>query len=487
MDKIALSAIASLSVTIGVLVWGTNACGTECLFRVKPQVANFSWQDRQIGAADRAFLVDFNRPVDRDSIENNLKIEPPLEGTISWAGNRLAYTLKNPAPYGEEYQVSLLEGQQQYVGEAGEKIKPFVGNFSTRDRSFAYIGSEGKRQGRLILYNWTQQDKQVLTPENLVVSDFEPYPTGDRILFSATKKNQDISQLQLYSVTLDLNQDRQTKQQPQVQLLLDSKEYQNNQFDLAQDGKTIIVQRIHHQNLDDFGLWKIVEGQAPRPLAQDAVGEFAITPDSQALAVAQGEGIALLPLDAKAESLDFLPQFGRVVNFSADGRAAVMVDYNQDDIDLRFTKSLFYVDNQGVQKELLNLEGSIVDCQFTPKGDDLYCLLTELQEVSRAEQTEYQEQPYLVNIKLKTGEITPLLTLPDYQDSKLSMAPDGLGVLFDQVLRADTSDLGGSRAGSAKVTTIKSRLWLLVPPSSQSDNYQVEQLPMIGFRPQWIP
>ena len=141
MDKIALSAIASLSVTIGVLVWGTNACGTECLFRVKPQVANFSWQDRQIGAADRAFLVDFNRPVDRDSIESNLKIEPPLEGTISWAGNRLAYTLKNPAPYGEEYQVSLLEGQQQYVGEAGEKIKPFVGNFSTRDRSFAYIGS----------------------------------------------------------------------------------------------------------------------------------------------------------------------------------------------------------------------------------------------------------------------------------------------------------------------------------------------------------
>ncbi len=486
MDKIALGTISALSLTISILVWGTNACGTECLFRVQPQVENFSWQDRKIGASDRAFLLDFNRPVDRDSIENNLSIDPPLEGSISWAGNRLAYTLKNPAPYGEQYRISLLGGQQQYVGEAGEQIKPFVSEFSTKDRAFAYIGSEGKRQGRLMLYNWTQQNKEVLTPEHLVVIDFEPYPSGDQILFSATEKNQDISQLQLYSVSLNRNQNEQDSQ-PQIKLVLDSEEYQNNQFDLAQDGKTIIVQRIHHHNLDDFGLWKIAEGQEPQALAQEAVGEFAITPDSQALAVAQGEGIALLPLDANAESLDFLPQFGRVVSFSADGRAAAMVDYNQDDIDLRYTKSLFYVNNQGIQKELLNLEGSIVDCQFTPTGQDLYCLLTELQEISDSEQVEYQEKPYLVNIELKTGEITPLLTLPDYQDSKLSMAPDGLGILFDQVLRTDTSAIGELADDNADVTTIKSRLWLLIPPSSQSDNYQVEQLPLIGFRPQWIP
>ena len=476
LDKLALTTIAILSFAITVLVWGTNACGSECLFQVQPKVTNFTWQNEAIGSEDRAFLLNFNRPVDRDSIESNLAIEPPLEGKISWAGNKLAYTLSEPAPYGESYQISLLKGKQQYVSESGADIEPFTATFRTRDRAFAYIGSEGKYRGRLMLYNWTKQKKQVLTPEDLTVLDFEPYADGERILFSATEKDGDISELKLYTVTTGISK----ATEPKIKLKLDSKDYQNNQFDLSADGKTIVVQRIHKRNLDDFGLWKITEGKAPQPLEVDAIGDFALAPDSKAIAVAQGEGIALLPLDKDAKPLDFLSQFGRVIDFSTDGRAALMVDYNQDQADLRYTNSLFYVNNQGTQKELLNIEGSIVDCQFTPTATEVYCLLTE----RTATEEEYQEQPYMVNIELNTGTIIPLLTLPDYQDSKLSVAPDGLGVLFDQVLRTDTSEISNQ---SGETTAIKSRLWLLIPPSNESDTHQVEQLPLIGFRPQWLP
>lgn len=486
IDKIAIATIITLSLTISILVWGTNACGTECLFHVKPQVTNFSWQNKTIGQEDRAFLLKFNRPINRDSIEKNLTLEPPLKGKISWAGNKLAYTLDSPAPYGEKYRLLLQDGQQQFAAseQPGEAIEPFLGQFQSRDRAFVYIGGAGKFQNRLILYNWTTEQKTILTPENLVVVDFKPYPQGDRILFSAMAKDRDLTKLQLYVVTTPINQASESSFKPETKLILDSKEYQNNQFDLSQDGKTIIVQRINRSNPDDSGLWKLADKRSPQPLTNKSVGEFLLTPDSQTLAVAQGEGIALLPLDPNAQPIDFLPQFGRVISFSPDGMAAAMVDYNQDNAQLLYTKSLFYVNNQGVQKELLNLEGSIIDCQFNPTATHLYCLLTELKFPDNLPpgqaSTEYQEKPYIAEINLKTGTTVPLLALPKYQDSKLSVAPDGLGVLFDQVLSTNASV-------APETAIIKSRLWLLIPPSNESEVHQVEQLPLIGFHPQWLP
>ena len=493
IDKIALSAIAFLSLSITALVWGTNACGEECFLAVKPQVTKFSWQNQTIGQEDRAFVLNFNRPVDRDSIERNITIDPPLPGKISWAGNKLAYTLDRPAPYGEKYRI-FLETNSEAASQANspKSVEPFFGQFSSRDRALAYIGSEGKNQGRLIVYNWTTQEKTVLTPDNLEVLNFEPYPQGERILFSAIAKDRlrDATKLQLYSVTTGVNQASQKNFKPQIKLILDSKKYQNYKFDLSQDGKTIVVQRINHRNPNDFKLWVIRENQAPKLLETNAIGDFLLAPDSETLAVAQGEGIALLPLKSDAQPLDFLPKFGRVVSFSDDGTAAVMVNYNKDNQDLQYTKSLYYVNNQGIEKELLNLEGSIIDCQFDPTASSLYCLLTELNFpeniAQEQETTQYQEQPYIVEIKLKTGKVTPLLALPEYQDSKLSVAPDGLGVLFDQVLTTQIAaeDLSLETSDTA---IIKSRLWLLLPPSEESATHQVEQLPLIGFRPQWLP
>ena len=486
IDKIAIASIMIFTGLIGVLVWGTKACGSKCPFRVKPQVTNFSWQDKIVAGKDRAFLLTFNRPMDRDSIEENLSIEPPLPGKISWSGNKLAYTLNAPAPYGENYRIFIEDGQQQFTGSdnLGEKIKPFFGQFSSRDRAFAYIGNQDTEQGRLILYNWTKQEKTILTPPNLIVFDFEPYPNSDRILFSAATKEdgiEGISKLQLYTVTTQLNQELNDESKAAIELVLDNQEYQNNKFDLSQDGKTIIVQRINRQNTADFGLWKLTADNPPQPLKNSQGGDFLLTPDSQTLAVAQGEGIALLPLTPNAQPLDFLPQFGRVVSFSPDGTAAAMVDYNTDNADLRYTSSLFYVNNQGIEKELVNLEGSIIDCQFNPTATYLYCLLTELRS-----EPEFYEQPYLAEINLKTTEIIPLLALPQYQDSKISVAPDGLGVLFDQVLTTD-SESTTAESGNESPDILNSRMWLLIPPSEQTTTHQVEQLPLIGFHPQWLP
>lgn len=475
IDKLAIALIIFLTLIMGLLIWGGSACEDECLFHAGAKVSSFSWQNKTIGGQDRALILTFNRPMDRDSVEENLKITPPLPGKVSWSGLRLAYTLDDPAPYGETYQITLAGAKERFPNQeqAGAEILPFEAQFRSRDRALAYVGSEGEEKGRLVLSNWTRSQTAILTPKNLTVFDFQPDPQGNFLLFSAADSSQGIEgirYLKLYKVSTQLDEP-----EPKVKLVLDNQKYQNNKFDISQDGTTIVVQRLNRSNPEDYGLWKIVESKSPQVFTNNQVGDFLITPDSQAVAVAQGEGIALLPLKDYAEPLDFLSRFGRVLDFTADGTGAAMINYNTDREDLKYTRSLYYVNSQGIEKELLNTEGSIQNCQFDPTAEYLYCWLTEL-----AKKKVYIEKPYLAEIDLKTEEIRTLVTLPKYQESQVSVAPDGLGILFERSLNQVYFGTPSKR---------KNSIWLAIPAVDIADTTtsSIEQLPFIGFHPQWLP
>ena len=477
IDKLAIALIVLFSSIIGLLIWSGSACQDECLFHAGAKVSGFSWNDKTIGGRDRAFILTFNRPMDRNSVEENLTISPSLPGKISWSGLRLAYTLERPAPYGETYQVTLAKAKERFPNqeetEAQVTLEPFDAQFRSRDRALAYVGTKGKETGRLVLYNWTRSQKTILTPPTLTVFDFKPDPYGDRLLFSAADKDrgrEGIRYLRLYSVST-----RSDEPEGKTKLILDNQKYQNNKFDISQDGTTIVVQRLNRSNPEDYGLWKIVKGKSPQMFTNNQVGDFAIAPDSQAVAAAQGEGIALLPLKAQAEPLDFLSQFGQVLDFTGDGTGAAMINYNTDSEELKYKQSLYYVNNQGIEKELLTTDGSIQNCQFDPVAEHLYCWLTELSKGKV-----YVEKPYLAEINLKTGKIKTIVTVPKYQESQISVAPDGLGILFEQPLNMTNFNIPGERQNS---------IWLAIPTLDVANQtrFELEQLPFIGFHPQWLP
>ena len=499
IDRVAIALIFFLSLLIALLVWRGDT--------VAPKVRDFSWQARQIGATDRSFSLTFSRPMNTNSVEANLQIDPPLPGKVSWAGRRLAYTLLEPAPYGATYRVQLRFARDKFTPETdlGRLLQPFEATFSTRDRAFVYLGVEGEEQGRLVLYNFTQQKKTILTPKNLAVVDYKPYPHGDKILFSASDRQgqerqnqnpQGLVSAQIYTVTTGISTpqpdrtnwfsflNRQQVPSPgKIELILDNKDYQNLKFDLSPDGNTILVQRVSQRQSDQFGFWIVRPNSPPEQMETEPGGDFLITPDSQTVAVAQGQGVAILPLQADAKKpLDFLPQFGMVLDFAPDGTQGAMVRFNSD-----YTRSLFLVTNQGVQRELLRTNGSILSAQFDPRAGILYCLLTQLMQGDT-----YEEQPYLSAIDLKTGKQTPLVVLPNQRDIQLSLAPDGLGLLFDQVVTAANANpsptLPRTEQGQAIAT---SHLWLLPLPETIDANLanqlQPEQLPLPGFRPRWLP
>lgn len=492
LDRAAIALMLILSVLIGLLLWGGE--------RTAPRVREFTWQDKQIGAEDTAFILTFSRPMDQSSVEENLRLTPPLPGKISWAGRRMAYTLDTPAPYGNIFQMRLQGARDRFSRSnlSRASIQPFSAQFQSRDRAFTFIGVNGEEQGRLVLYNLTQQKKTILTPPNLVVMDYKSYPLGDRILFAATERTaqpQGLLEQKLYTVTtgIQVQPPVQVDGQPgssatpapteavgTIHLVLDSTDYQNLKFDLSADGQIIVVQRVNRKNPADFGPWILRSGETPQPLKGEPGGDFLITPDSSSLAIAQGQGLAILPLQPDAKPLDFLPKFGVVLNFSRDGSLAAMVKFNTDR-----TRSLFLVSNQGTQKELLRTSGSILNAQFDPSKQLLYCLLTEL--VTQGEL--YQEKPYLGAIDLKTGKLKPLLLLPNQRDIQVSLAPDGLALLFDQATEGaqDSTNPSQLRSDSGKAIA-NSRLWLLpLTPADTTAQPQPEPLPLPGLRPRWLP
>ncbi|MDJ0737171.1 MAG: Ig-like domain-containing protein [Nostocaceae cyanobacterium] len=487
LDRVAIIVIVILSLLTVILISQGNA--------VKASVRNFSWEDKQINANEIAFSLTFSRPMDTETVEENLKIEPPLAGKFSWAGRRMVYTLLTPAPYGTKYTVELEGAKEQFAAKTGQNRsnEPFSSTFRTRDRVILYIGVEQGEQGRLILYNLTQQDKKKLTPGDIIVTDFKPYPNGEKILFSARPSgSDDLLAGKLYSTTTGINAKFAKEAEPpgKVDLILDNKDYQILKFDLSANGETIVVQRGNKANPGDFGLWFMPANgdkkSKPQRLQSEPGGDFIITPDSQAVAVAQGQGAAILPLQTDASKpLDFLPQFGLVQAFSKDGTKAAMVKFNTD-----YTRDLFLVTNQGSQKQLLKTTGSIINCQFDPASPTLYCLLTQLIPGGV-----YQEQAYLVAIDLKTTQQKPLLVLPPEQRNvKMSLSPDGLGLLFDQIIPQNPN----SKPSSAKQLTsddgqpiATSKLWLmpLMPISDAAGSKEIkpEQLPLAGFNPSWLP
>lgn len=482
IDRVAIIVMIVLSALVAFLVTADNVCGTDCWFKVRASVQEFNWEDKIINAQDRAFILTFSRPMDRRSVEENLEIEPDLPGKISWSGRRMAYTLDQPAPYGSEYEIKI-EGAKERLGS---EIRPFEEIVRTRDRAFAYLGVEREEKGRLIVYNLNQQEKTILTPSDLIVHKFESYPERDRILFTATDQETweegKIDQ-QLYTVTTGINQDQPTSAQ-KINRILDNQDYRLFDFDLSPDGEKIVVRRAEKDNLGDVSLWLIENNQSPKMLKETTGGQFLIPPDSETLAIAQDQGVALIPLEDESEPSNFLPRYGQVITFSPDGKAAAMVNFNTQNTEKQYIRSLYFVNNQGVEKNLLDTDGSILECEFSPRGSYLYCLLTQL-----IEGEEYQEQPYLASINIDTENVTPIMTLPEYRDIEMSLSPDGLALLFDQIVTVNNPEnVSPSLRSDSGEIIIGSSLWLLIHGSKNAENQsQLEELPIAGLAPKWLP
>jgi hypothetical protein len=469
-DRLVLATILALIVAIAAVALGGP--------QVSLKVDYFSWQGRKVGTRDRNFILTFNRPIDRAAIERDLTVTPNLPGKVSWSGDRLTYTLSELPFYGKTYEVRLPLVEN-----------PFLGQFATRDRAFAYIGVNGEERGRLIWAtlvegaNQTLETRKIpLTPPDLVVTDFRSYPSAEKILFSAFDPGsigREVPKQQLYQVTTGVNPSGsgEISRPGRLEIVIDAKQYQNLRFDLSDDGSTIVVQRVNHLNPGDASLWLIDAAGKSRPLGVQG-DNFLLSPDGQKAIVSQTGGVAILPLAENGGTPIFLPTYEKGLGFSRDGRYQLLVKVDADN-----GRSLYLRHEQGEAKLLLRTANPILGCQLEPRREEmLYCLKSDLVPTLDGK---IREEPFLSMIDRKTGQETPILGLPNYRDVQMSMAPDGSALLFDQLVTTSFGVRKDLVTGDGSVIA-DGRVWLLPLGDRVTPKILPREL-VSGFRPRWSP
>jgi hypothetical protein len=471
--------------------------------RSAPYVREFSWAGRRIGAEDNSFALRFSRSMDRPKVEAQIQVKPnsnnpqsqfqPIDqvmpGKISWSGKKMLYTLNAPLPYSKSYELKLQDvtAASNDGQSIGKDITPFIQAFNTREKMFGYIGTDGANRGRLMLQRFDQTIKSntadksppsvAITPAEYLVKDFHFTPEGAGVFFSAlsaTDSNELLSRQKIY---------RSTLQNPEPKLVLDSNEYQNIRFDLANDGKILVVHRVGIKNPSDFGIWVIDAQQGTTMQRISQGGNFKITPDSASIAVSEGQGVALKPLIPGTDSTEFMAKYGQLLSFSPNGAAAALEKYNDDS-----SRDLFLVTNQGVEKKLLNVKGEIQATQFAADARTLYAITAEypqsLKEPDSSNTGEkYSAQPYLMSIDLTTFKVEQLLKMPQQQGITLSLAPDGRSLLFDQIVTGTTPS--PKRLTAADGQSIdQGMIWML---DLSQPKTKPELLPITGYYPRWAP
>jgi hypothetical protein len=477
LDRVAISLIILLAILIGLLLWNGD--------RTVPRVKNFNLENQQVTAADNALVLTFNRPMNQASVEANLKFTPKLIGKTSWAGRRMAFTLTEPLVYGQSYKIELQSARDRFSEQTN--IQPYSANFSTPEPAFVYIGSTGEEADRLVLYNFTHKFKRILTSSDLKINDF-CIANRKQILIGATPKGIDfvdspanVLDQNLYILSTDLDAISPTKSE--IKLILDNSDYQNLKFDLSANGENIVVYRLSRPPRRDYGLWLINKNRELIDLKNQAGGEFTIAPNSVSVAIAQGAGIAILPLEPNAKPYDFFPKFGSVLGFNSSGTQVAMVKFNND-----YTRSLYLLNNQGKQEELLKISGSILEVKFSPREPIIYCLLTDAIQSKNS----YQERLYLAAIATETKQLTRILDLPDRLSSELSMSPDGTALLIDLPPSLDRqtnqqiNQQTGQRVSVEPSLKNLQNLRLIQIASSKSEP-TTKVLDLFGSRPQWLP
>jgi hypothetical protein len=149
------------------------------------------------------------------------------------------------------------------------------------------------------------------------------------------------------------------------------------------------------------------------------------------------------------------------------------------------TRSLVLVTSQGVQKEILKTRGYLLETQFGPKNQTVFCLYTQANGASSS-------TLQISMIEVATGRQTTLKQFPYQTSGHMSLAPDGSALLFDEVKASEvtTTSILRNQLGQA---IAQSTVWHLPlnPTMSASRLQFAAQKPVkisqSGIQPHWLP
>jgi Tol biopolymer transport system component len=178
LDRVALGAIAGLSVLIGVILIRGDQAGV--------QIAGSTPRAGAEGVASRARVsFTFSEAMNPSTLNGRIRINPPVSGTLSWNGATASFAPAHPLQHDTLYTVTVRAGASSARGRL--MLRDASWTFRTGHPRVVYL-SPALEAGDLYV---AEIDPAVqpsrITSETYGVFDFAVSPDGTRIAYSANR------------------------------------------------------------------------------------------------------------------------------------------------------------------------------------------------------------------------------------------------------------------------------------------------------------
>lgn len=134
--------------------------------------------------ASAPIRIEFDRPMDRISVETRFNVEPAILGETSWEGHSLIYRPMENWPVGQDISVRLAPGARS------TRFLPLLGSldwtFRVGEPRLAYLWPSGG-PSELYLLDLTTQKRSRLTETEAGVIDYSVGPGGISVIYTAIR------------------------------------------------------------------------------------------------------------------------------------------------------------------------------------------------------------------------------------------------------------------------------------------------------------
>jgi Tol biopolymer transport system component len=348
---------------------------------VVPQVKEFNLNGEQVSVLEGQMIFEFNREMNKASVEKNINISPSLSFQVSWVGKKLYLTLEEPLVYGTDYMLSLT-GED----ESAKEMEIFKANFSTRSKELFMIDTSSETR-QIMSYNPETEEQKMITPKNLYVTAYDFAHEQNSIVFFAVEEqdlNSGADPAQNTSLFPELySLDLFTKE---IQQLTNDPNFLNFDFFIAPDGKTLALNRVELEEKSGppIGFVKMWIGELESNFQKSLepfwyndlkAEKIQFTGDSSWILGINNEGYILLPTTQTGGSPIFLGSFFDSFGFSNDGSKLLFTRWKDDNIFATTNELvLMYID--GSTEVLLENLGELASPVFDADSNEIYFTFT---------------------------------------------------------------------------------------------------------------
>lgn len=422
------------------------------------------------GRSGQSISIQFSEPMDAQTVESRLMIDPAIDGTFSWSEVTMNFRPAQALTPGETYTVNLPAGAQSDSGR--ELLSDYAYSFTVRQPRVAFLApATGGTPLNIWIAEVDNPDSARQVTFSLVgIFDFSVSPDGSTIAFS--ERDRQTQSADIYLLNLETNETRR------VTNCIDS---DCTTPIWRPDGNVIAYERVDYNSpllsvgVSPSRIWLLDLSTSP-PSTQPLFTETQLlgygarwSADGTRIALYESSAPGIAIYDFTDESIDLVPSNqGNPGDLSPDGRYLVFPDLLLEGGGAR--SYLRIADLEAQEIEVLTAPEDFIDDDmplFSPDGRSLVIARRYIDDrFTRGRQI------YLMD--METREVTPLVVDERYANGFFSWSPTGRQLLIQRFPELDAS---GQPSSDASV-----EIWVY-----DLDSRLLVQVAANAFHPRWAP